>query len=164
MWRKIKKFISRYWKLLLGITIVTILVIVALATGNIDKASKLIKEFCKKFFQSSPGVDPDPIKTANTIPDGRVDKDGKPIPIGTADQHGVVQDPVKPLDVGILDGNKTTVKVDGQTTALPEGVTAGEVKHVVKVDSNVTVVSVKDNTGVDANALLADIKKQNKKS
>jgi len=98
-------------------------------------------------------------KVVNDIPDDRVDDNGNPIPIGEEDDKGFTQWEVKEFDVGITKGQASSVTVKGddgkkERINLPKGVKAKDVKHVIQVEPNTLVVSVKDKTGVDAGSIL----------
>lgn len=97
------------------------------------------------------------LEVANSIPAGRVDKDGKLIPIGTPDSKGMTQVAVVPIeDTGGLFSNPNTVKITppGETkpieVALPVGVKAKDVDKVVIVQPEKLVVTVKDDSGIQA--------------
>jgi len=104
------------------------------------------------------------VDVANTIPEGRVDKDGKLIPIGTADTKGITQAVVVPIESPGMFSNPDTVTIihpEDKTPVvvqLPDGVKAKDVDKVVIVSPEVHVVTVKDSskvTGKDVNDLLA---------
>lgn len=94
------------------------------------------------------------IDIANTIPAGRVDKNGNLIPLGQPDSQGDTQIQVVPIkepglfsDPTVVEytppGTDTTVEVK-----LPDGVKAPDVDRIVVVQPDVVVVTVKDNTGL----------------
>ena len=96
------------------------------------------------------------LEAANSIPDGRVGKDGKLIPIGQADSQGMTQAHVVAIDPPGIFSNPDTVKftppgADKPTEVkLPDGVKANDVEHVVVVQPGKFVVTVKDTSGVTA--------------
>ena len=96
------------------------------------------------------------IDTANTIPKDRVDKDGNLIPIGKPDSKGDTQIQVVPIDQPGLFSNPDTVTFTPPgadkpiEVKLPDGVRAKDVDSVVIVSPEVTVITVKDNTGLSA--------------
>jgi hypothetical protein len=96
------------------------------------------------------------VEIANTIPPGRVDKDGKLIPQGTPDSQGMVQAVVVPVDQPGLFSKPGTVTFTppGETkpveVVLPDGVKNQDVAQVVVVSPSVVVVTVKDSSGVPA--------------
>lgn len=106
---------------------------------------------------------PDPgkkaIDVANTIPKDRVDPNGNLIPIGQPDSKGDTQIQVVPIEQPGLFSNPDTVKYTppGQTepveVQLPDGVKAKDVESVVVVQPEVTVVTVKDNTGLSTSRI-----------
>lgn len=96
------------------------------------------------------------VDVANTVPEDRVDDEGKIIPPGTPDEKGMTQAVVVPIEnTGFL-GNSTQVTVTppGATEPvvvdLPEGVRAKDVDKVVIVTPDVYAVTVKDNSGIPA--------------
>ena len=111
----------------------------------------------------------DPLGTANTPPPGRVGADGKPIPIGTPDDHGQVQVPVVPLDKPGIFGDQGSVEVtvpgDSEPTKvqLPTGVEAGDVDQVIVVKPQVTDVTVTDNSGVKPSTVKSLLDKYGKR-
>lgn len=106
---------------------------------------------------------PDPehkaIDTANSIPKDRVDANGNLIPIGVPDTGGIKQVQVVPIDPPGFLSNPSTVtftppgKTEPIEVKLPDGVRARDVDTVVVVSPTVTVVTVKDNSGVPTKRL-----------
>jgi len=102
------------------------------------------------------------IDIANSIPEGRVDKDGNIIRPGTPDSKGVTQAKVVPVELPGLFDDPDVVKITppGEETIeieLPDGVKAKDVDQVVIVSPEITVVTVKDSspvTGKDVDDLL----------
>ena len=95
----------------------------------------------------------------NIPPEDRVDKDGKPIPVGESDEKGFVQAPAtktikKP---GLFSDPKAVVIIepDGKEKKipLPTGVKNKDVKEVVEIKPNIYEVKNNDN-GVDTTSLL----------
>jgi hypothetical protein len=85
----------------------------------------------------------------NTVPPGRVDDAGTPIPIGTPDAGGFTQG--NSGDLGTSGGHVVT---DGTRIDTPTGVKPSTVASVATVTSEVTVTGVVDKTGVNAADLL----------
>ena len=97
------------------------------------------------------------VDVANSVPEDRVDSDGKIIPPGTPDSHGVTQAVVVPIKPpGLFDNpkqveivppgeDKTPIVVD-----LPDGVRARDVDKVIVVKPKVYAVTVKDKSGIPA--------------
>jgi len=94
------------------------------------------------------------VDVANTVPKGRVDKDGKIIKPGEPDSKGTTQAVVVPIKkpglfkrpdkVEIVPpGKKEPVEID-----LPDGVKAKDVDAVIIVKPNVKVVAVKQHSQV----------------
>jgi hypothetical protein len=97
------------------------------------------------------------VDVANSVPEDRVDEDGKIIPPGTPDSHGVTQAVVVPIKPpGLFDDPKKVVIVPpGEDKKpividLPDGVKAGDVDKVIVVKPDVFAVTVKDNSGISA--------------
>ena len=99
---------------------------------------------------------PKAIDIANTIPKDRVDANGNLIPIGTPDSKGQTQVQVVPIEEPGLFSNPDTVTFTPPgadkpvEVKLPDGVKSKDVESVVIVSPEVTVVVVKDNTGLSA--------------
>lgn len=96
------------------------------------------------------------IDVANTVPEGRVDKDGKIIPKGQPDSKGMTQAVVVPIkDPGIFSNPDTVVFTppgeDQVEVQLPDGVKAKDVDKVVIVKPGEFVVTVKNGSSVKAN-------------
>lgn len=93
------------------------------------------------------------IDVANSIPKDRVGPDGKLIPIGTSDEHGMTQAAVVAIDSTGLFSNPDTVtftppggeKVEVQ---LPTGVKASDVEHVLVIQPGQFAVTVKDSSSI----------------
>lgn len=96
------------------------------------------------------------IDTANSVPAGRVDKDGKIIPIGTSDSKGDTQAVVVPIQNPGLFSNPNTVTFTPPGSdapievQLPDGVKNKDVDKVIVVKPSVIAVSVKDGSGVSS--------------
>jgi hypothetical protein len=108
------------------------------------------------------------IDTANSIPKDRVDKDGKLIPIGQADSKGITQVPVVPIKDPGLFSNPSTVQFQDPDSAkpvevaLPDGVKAKDIEHVIVVQPGTFAVTVKDNSQVSSEDVDALVAKYNK--
>lgn len=95
------------------------------------------------------------IDVANTIPDSRIDKDGKLIPIGEPDSKGQTQAVVVPIqEPGLFDdpGKIKVTPPGGETieVELPDGVKAKDVDKVIITQPGDFVVTVKDSSKVTA--------------
>jgi hypothetical protein len=94
------------------------------------------------------------IDVVNSIPKKRVDANGNLIPIGVPDSGGNTQVQVVPIDSPGLFSNPTTVTFTppGETkpveVKLPDGIRSSDVDTVVVVSPTVTVVTVKDSSGL----------------
>jgi hypothetical protein len=96
------------------------------------------------------------IDVANTIPKDRIGPDGNVIPIGRPDSRGIKQVQVVPIEDPGLFSNPDTVVIKPPggdkpiEIKLPDGVKAKDVDSVVVVNPEVTVVTVRDGSGVSA--------------
>lgn len=95
------------------------------------------------------------IDVANSIPEDRVDKDGKLIPPGEPDSKGQTQAVIVPIEEPGLFDDPSKIKVTppgGETieVELPDGVKAKDVDKVVIVKPDVYAVTVKDSSGIKA--------------
>jgi hypothetical protein len=94
------------------------------------------------------------VDVANTVPDHRVDKDGKIIPIGTPDDKGLTQAVVVPIESPGIFSNPDTVVINHPdekkpvVIALPEGVKSKDVDKVIVVKPEVYAVTVKESSPV----------------
>ena len=158
-WTKTKQIFRIVGASLPAIILILVVVALALIGIKISIGGILAKLFGKV------GDDPSKktIEIANSIPKGRVDKNGKVIPQGVPDSTGQTQATVVPIEKpGIFDDpGKIKVTPPGETkpieVTLPDGVTPADVDKVIIVKPNVVVVSVKDSSGVkgeDVDALL----------
>jgi len=104
------------------------------------------------------------VEVANTIPEGRVDSEGKIIPPGTPDKEGMTQAVVVPIEKPGLFDDPSQVKVTppGEEkpikVTLPTGVKANDVESVVVVKPEVVAVTVKNDSkvsGQDVDDLLS---------
>lgn len=103
------------------------------------------------------------VDVANSVPDHRVDSNGKIIPVGTPDSKGQTQAVIVPIVSPGLFSNPDTVTILNPDTKapvvvqLPVGVKSKDVDKVVIVSPEVHVVTVKDSssvTGKDVDDLL----------
>lgn len=103
------------------------------------------------------------IDVANSVPEDRVDKDGRIIPPGKPDFKGQTQAVVVPIEKPGLFDNPDKVKIilPGETKPvvidLPDGVKSKDVDKVIVVRPEVYAVTVTDSSGVkaeDVNDLL----------
>jgi len=108
----------------------------------------------KLFNKAEPGKKATDV--ANTVPPGRVDAKGNLIPIGKPDSKGIKQVQVVPIEEPGLFSNPDTVTIKPPgadkpiEVKLPDGVKAKDVDSVVIVSPEVTVITVKDISGVSA--------------
>lgn len=126
------------------------IILVALGVKNIQIGGLLAKLFGKE----DKGDGKKAVDVANTVPSGRVDKDGNLIPVGTPDSQGVTQAKVVPIEQPGLFDDPSKVKIipPGETKPvvvnLPDGVKAQDVDKVVIVKPEVYAVTVKDSSKV----------------
>lgn len=139
------------------ILVAVALVLIVLGFKNVKIGGLLAKLFGKPEGQKA-------VDVANTVPEHRVDKDGKVILPGTPDSQGITQAVVVPVETGGLFSDPTIVKVTppGQdkpvVVHLPDGVKDTDVHQVVIVKPDVMAVTVKDSSKVtvkDVDDLLA---------
>jgi hypothetical protein len=104
------------------------------------------------------------IAVANSIPPERIRADGTLIHIGEADSKGITQAHVVAIEMPGLFSDPKTIKVTppGATkpieVAVPDGVRAQDVEHVIIVDQEIKHVTVKSTSSIratDVDDLLA---------
>lgn len=94
------------------------------------------------------------VDLANSIPEGRVDAQGRLIPVGEPDTRGQTQAVVVPIEEPGLLSNPDTVRFipPGETKpvemSLPIGVKNRDVDQVIVVTPSVVAVTVKDSSGI----------------
>lgn len=131
--------------------VVGAVLLIALGVKNIQIGGLLGKLFGKDPKEGKKAVD-----VANTVPDGRVDKDGNVIPPGKPDSKGQTQAKVVPIEPGGLFDRDDQVKIvdpDKEETIvvdLPDGVKAKDVDKVIVIKPDVYAVSVKSTSKVTA--------------
>lgn len=109
-----------------------------------------------KLFGADPKEGKKAIDVANSVPEDRVDKDGVIIKPGEPDSKGQTQAVVVPIeDPGVWgDPGKVTILPPGEdkpiVVDLPDGVSSSDVHQVIILRPSVMVVSVRDNSGIDA--------------
>jgi hypothetical protein len=144
------------------ILVVVALVLVLVGVKNVQIGGLLAKLFGKPEGQKA-------IDVANSIPDHRVDKDGKIIQPGTPDSQGMTQAVVVPVETGGLFSDPKVVKVTppGETKPvvvhLPDGVKAKNVHQVVIVRPDVVAVTVKDSSKIQPRTVDDLLKKYGNK-
>lgn len=130
--------------------VVVAFTLVAMGFKDIQIGGILNKLFGKK-PQSKKAID-----VANKVPEGRVDEDGKLIPLGEPDSKGMTQAVVVPIEEpGLFDdpdkikvvppGGKKAVEIE-----LPDGVNVKDVDKVIITQPGDFVVTVKDTSRVRA--------------
>lgn len=145
VWGWIRKYILAPLPALILVAVAIFLVL--LGFKDLKIGGLLAKLFGKPEGQKA-------VDVANTVPDHRVDKDGRIILPGTPDSQGITQAVVVPVETGGLFSDPTVVKVTppGQDTPivvhLPDGVKSDDVSQVVIVRPDVVAVTVKDSSKV----------------
>jgi len=144
-WAWIRKYLLAPLPALLLVAVAIFLII--LGFKNVQIGGLLAKLFGKP--EGKKVVD-----VANTIPEDRVDKDGRLIQPGTPDSKGITQAVVVPIETGGLFSDPTIVKVTppGESKPvvihLPDGVKDTDVDKVIIVKPDVYAVTVKDTSKV----------------
>jgi hypothetical protein len=130
--------------------VVGAIILIILGAKNVQVGG-LLDKLLGRDRKSTKAVD-----TANSIPEGRVDKDGNLIPLGQPDSKGETQAVVVPITPPSIFSNPDHVEIvpPGQTNPisvqLPDGVKAKDVDKVVIVKPEVYAVVVKDESGITA--------------
>ena len=151
---KLKAALAWVWHKLCapGVALVVVaigFVLVAIGFKEVQIGGLLAKLLGKKPAPGTVGV-------ANTVPPGRVDKDGNLIPVGQPDATGQTQVPVVPVQEPGFFSDPKTVKFTPPgaekpvEVRLPDGVTNKDVEQVIVIQPETVVVTVKDNSGVSA--------------
>ena len=128
------------------------ILLIALGVKNVQIGGVLSKLFGKG--EAKKAVD-----TANSLPEDRVDADGKIIQPGTPDEKGITQAIVVPIEPPGMFSNPDTVtiKPPGEEKPvvidLPTGVKAKDVDKVVVVQPEIYAVTVKNNSKVSAQSV-----------
>lgn len=152
MWPKVWAWMRRYLFAPLPIILVVVgaIILVVLGAKNIQIGGILAKLTGRK-EGGTKAVD-----VANTLPEDRVDQDGKVIPIGTPDSKGVTQAVVVPIEPPGMFSNPDTVTIKHPeaekpvVVELPVGVKADDVDKVIMVQPEVYAVTVKNTSKVSA--------------
>jgi hypothetical protein len=143
----------------LALLVAVVVVVGGFALMRIGVADPNIGGILKWLF-SKPGAKKSVVAAANSIPKDRVDDDGNPIPIGTADKNGWTQWEVQeyqPPPNPLRDKSVITVStIEGKPVevALPEGIKDTDVDQVIEVKPEVFVVKTKNESKVHAKDLL----------
>lgn len=156
VWQKIKSIFSWMGRHLLAPIVAVIVIVAAIALLIVGVRDLQIGGLLGRLFGRK---DEDPKKAidiANSIDPDRIDKNGNLIQPGVPDSNGNTQAVVVPIQQPGLfsDPHKVIFTPPGETkpveVVLPDGVTNKDVEHVVIVKPEVTVVTVKDTSGVSA--------------
>ena len=149
-WANVWKWLKRYVLAPLPAILIVVgaIILVVLGAKNIQIGGLLGKLFGHK-NDGKKAVD-----VANSVPEDRVDKDGKVIPPGTPDAKGITQAVVVPIEPPGIFSNPDKVVINDPEAKkpvvidLPEGIKARDVDKVVVVKPEVYAVTVKDSTKV----------------
>ncbi len=149
-WSKVWTWVKRIFAPLPAILIIAGAIVLAVVFGKqIQIGGILGKLFGHKGTEGKKAVD-----VANSVPEDRVDKDGKLIPPGTPDAKGLTQAVVVPIESPGIFSNPSKVVINDPETKkpvvveLPEGVKSKDVDKVVVVRPEVYAVTVKDSSKV----------------
>jgi hypothetical protein len=152
VWSWLKKFFRMTGAPLIAfVVILGAFLLVMFGFKNLQIGGLLGKLFGKDGQGPQKAVD-----KANSIPEDRVDKDGKIIKPGDPDSKGQTQAVVVSLeDHGLFDDpSKVKIIPPGEDKPvvidLPDGVKAKDVDKVIVIKPEVYVVSVKDKSGIKA--------------
>jgi hypothetical protein len=168
LWQEIKKQVVTACRWLAkifvapGIALVVIAIAVLLIVFGFKNVQ--IGGLLGKLFGKKNPEDRD-IDIANTVPEDRIDKDGKIILQGQPDSKGITQAVVVPIENPGLFSNPSTVSFKppgGEKPVeikLPDGVRAKDVDKVVVIKQNQFVVMVKDSSGIKAEKIDSLINK-----
>lgn len=132
--------------LLAGIIIVVGIVLLAMGFKEIRLGGLLGTLVGKKDAKK-------PLEVINTIPESRVDKDGKLIPLNAADSKGIKQAEVIPIEEPSIFSDPRTIQVttggkEKIDIALPDGVTAKDIDKVIVLNAQDYAVVVKSTSKV----------------
>ena len=108
------------------------------------------------------------VDVANTLPEDRVDQDGKVIPVGTPDEKGMTQAVVVPIESPGLFSNPDQVVINHpeegkKVIDLPVGVKASDVDKVVVIEPEVVAVTVKPTSKIPSTQRVDDLLAKYKK-
>jgi hypothetical protein len=147
LWAFIRKYVIAPIPVL--VLIVGAALLIAMGVKDIQIGGLLGKLLGKKVTEKA-------IDVANSIPPGRVREDGSLIPIGAPDSKGMTQAKVVAIEKPGIFSDPKTIRVTppGATKpieiAVPDGVKAKDIEHVVVVNQKITGVTVKNDSAVKA--------------
>ncbi len=154
VWAKLKGYLKWVAQKIAAPGVALIIIIGAILLVLIGCKGLQIGGLLGKLF-GKPDPEKKAIDVANTIPPNRVDQNGNLIPIGQPDSGGNTQVQVVPIKDPGLFSNPDTVtftppgKTEPIEVKLPDGVKARDVDSVVVVNPEITLVTVKDSSGLN---------------
>ena len=152
-WAKVLDCLKRYTTTVFAPIVAIVVIIIAILLVAMGCKELQIGGILGKLFGKKNPAET-VVEVANTIPEGRVDPEGKLISEGVPDPEGLTQAVVVPIKEPGLFSNPDFVQftppeaTEEVTVQLPTGVKNKDVDKVVIVKPNVYVVTVKDSSGV----------------
>jgi hypothetical protein len=157
VWTSLKSAASWVGTKALGPILVVVLVVVGIILVSMGFKELQIGGLIGKLLgKKDPKGEGNTVDLANTVDPDRIGPDGKLIQPGTPDSKGMTQAVVVPIkEPGLFSDPKKVVftepgKDKPTEITLPDGVTNKDVDQVVVVRPDVTVVTVKDKSGIPA--------------
>lgn len=148
LWSLARKYVIAPLPVLL--LVIGAAVLVALGAKNVQVGGLIGKLLGKKSPETKA------IDVANSVPAGRVRADGSIIPIGAHDSKGLTQAQVVPIEKPGMFSDPKVIKVTPPgadkpiEVAVPDGVKAKDVEHVVVVQQEIKAVTVKSTSAIQA--------------
>lgn len=161
--KKVLSFLKSIGKPVLWVLVALLFVVLAIVG---IRSLKLDKAFFSIFPDRKEGVKA--IGVANSVPKGRVDAQGRVIPVGSPDEKGMTQAVVVPVEAPGIFGDQTKVRVtppgasEPVDVQLPTGVEAKNVETVIIIEPKVIAVTVKDGSGVSRESVDSLLKRYKK--
>lgn len=155
LWALVRKYVIAPIPIIL--LIVGACLLVAVGAKNVQVGGLIGKLLGKKVTQKS-------VDVANSVPADRVREDGTLIHLGEPDSKGITQAHVVPIEKPSIFSNPKTIKVIPPGSdkpievAVPDGVQAKDIEHVVVVEQEIKAVTVKSSSTIkaaDVDELLA---------
>lgn len=156
VWDRILTILQWAGKNLLAPVVAVVLIIVAVVLVSMGFKDLQIGGLLGKLFGRTQDDTKKSIDVINSIDPGRIDKNGKVIPLNQPDGKGDTQVQVVPINQPGLfsDPNVVTFTPPNAdkpiSIVLPDGVTNKDVDKVVIVSPGIHAITVKDSSGIDA--------------